>query len=288
MSAVMLAATALLWGGGALMTAWQVGTVAAPVSVAYRMAAAGALLLAWAAARRQRLVLGPRDAPWITAQGTLFFGVAFIAFYQSVRFIPSGLAALVLSTSSVIAAFLAWCAFRAPLTARIIGGSLLGVIGVALIFGHDIARAQPGTPALLPGLAWALISTVATAGGTVIGARNHRRGLPVAVTLGWGAVIGAVFASGWALATGAAFTFDPSLHYVVSLVYLAIAASCFAFMLYFELVRRIGPGGAAYALALVPVIALLLSALFEGLAIDGWIVAGTLTILAGNAIVLRP
>ncbi|HEV3174452.1 MAG TPA: hypothetical protein VGZ72_00600 [Stellaceae bacterium] len=37
--------TALLWGGGALMTALQAGVVPAPVSVAYRMTLVGGILL---------------------------------------------------------------------------------------------------------------------------------------------------------------------------------------------------------------------------------------------------
>ena len=57
-------------------------------------------------------------------------------------------------------------------------------------------------------------------------------------------------------------------------------------MLYFELVRRLGPGRAAYTLALVPLVALVLSALFEHLTLGWPVLAGAAAILAGNVLVL--
>nr|WP_308422386.1 DMT family transporter [Aliidongia dinghuensis] len=102
-----------------------------------------------------------------------------------------------------------------------------------------------------------------------------------------GAAIGAVASAGWAVLTGRPLVLDLSAHYLASLIYLAIAASCGAFMLYFELVRRLGPGRAAYTLATVPVVALVLSTLFENLQLDGRIVLGAAAVLAGNILVLR-
>ena len=58
------------------------------------------------------------------------------------------------------------------------------------------------------------------------GARNQRRGIAASVILGWGALAGAMFCAAWALATHSVFTFDPSLRYIGSLLYLAVAASC--------------------------------------------------------------
>lgn len=104
--------------------------------------------------------------------------------------------------------------------------------------------------------------------------------------LAWGAFVGAAASALWAVATGTPFAADVSLSYVTSFLYLAVAASCITFMLYFELVRRLGPGRAAYTLALVPLVALVLSALFEHLALGWPVLAGAAAILAGNVLVL--
>jgi drug/metabolite transporter (DMT)-like permease len=51
-------------------------------------------------------------------------------------------------------------------------------------------------------------------------------------------------------------------------------------------VRRIGPAGASYTLSIVPIVALLISVAFEGLAIDLPLMLGTAAIVVGNVLVL--
>ncbi|MDR6289533.1 drug/metabolite transporter (DMT)-like permease [Inquilinus ginsengisoli] len=286
MTALLFLATALLWGGGALATALQAGSVPATVSVGYRMALAGLVMLAIGAATGTRLRLARADLPWVLLQGVLFFGLAFIAFYSATRLIPSGLAALVLSLSAVFAGLLGRLFLGTALTPRLLAGLGCGVLGVAIVFGGDL-RAVAADGRTLAGLAWAAVSALATAGGTILGARNQRRGVPIPAVMGWGALTGAAAAFAWSAAAGADFAIDPSPRYLGSLAYLAIAASCVTFLMYFDLVRRIGPARTAYTLALVPVVALALSAGFEGLALGPGLLLGAAIILAGNMLVLR-
>ena len=284
MTAVLFAATALLWGGGALATALQAGVMPAPWSVALRMALAGVLLLLYGRIRHVPLGIPRRDRLYVALQGALFFALAFISFYEAARRIPSGLAALVLSTSSLFAALIGRVLLGSALAPAMLWGALCGIIGIGIIFGPGIGALGSESGA---GFAWALVSAIATGGGTVAGARNQQAGLPTVAVLGWGALIGAAVSACWALAERQPFVPDLSARYLGSLLYLAIAASCVTFMLYFELVRRLGPGRAAYTLATVPLVALVLSALFENLHLDGRIAVGAAAILLGNVLVLR-
>jgi drug/metabolite transporter (DMT)-like permease len=218
-------------------------------------------------------------------QGVLFFGVAFIAFYSATRSIPSGLAALILSMSSLFAALIARFFLGASLSLRAAAGLLCGILGLAIVFGPDLPQMLGDSRAIL-GAAWALLSAVATAAGTVIADRNQRHQVPMVAVMGWGACVGAAVAFAWSIAAGLPFRFDPSFRYVGSLGYLALFASGAAFVMYFDLVRRIGPARASYTLTVVPVIALALSALFEGLALEPRIVIGAGAIIAGNVLVL--
>jgi drug/metabolite transporter (DMT)-like permease len=286
MTGVLFAVSALLWGGGALASAMQAGLVPAPVSVSYRMAIAALVLLVWATVRRVPLGLRMSDGAWVAAQGILFFGMAFTCFYEATSRIPGGLAALVLSTAPVFATLLARVTLGAPIPPRAMIGIALGVAGVAMVFGLDLP-ASLDPRATTAGMLWAVGAALATAGGTVIGARNQRAGIPVVTTLVWGAVVGALATALWALGTGLDFRFDPSARYVASLAYLALVASVAAFLIYFHLVGKIGPGRAAYALAVVPVVALLLSALFEGLVLPPAAAGGVALVLTGNVLVLR-
>ena len=61
--------------------------------------------------------------------------------------------------------------------------------------------------------------------------------------------------------------------------------SIIAFGAYLTLLGRIGAPKAGYTMIMFPVVALVLSTLFEGLIIDGTIVIGTLFVLAGNLFV---
>ena len=77
--------------------------------------------------------------------------------------------------------------------------------------------------------------------------------------------------------------------YWIGLFYLALAASVLCFSLYFPVVRKIGPGNAAYSSVMVPIIAMALSTAFEGyrwttLAIAGGVLAvgGMLVALLGR------
>jgi drug/metabolite transporter (DMT)-like permease len=90
-----------------------------------------------------------------------------------------------------------------------------------------------------------------------------------------------------ALFNGQEFNFEWTTGYVVSLAYLTVFGSIVAFGAYLTLLGRIGAPKAGYATIMFPVVALILSALFEGLEIDATIIIGTSFVLAGNLFVLK-
>ena len=89
------------------------------------------------------------------------------------------------------------------------------------------------------------------------------------------------------LVAGHPFAFELSVGYVTSLAYLTIFGSIIAFGAYLTLLGRIGAHKAGYAMVMFPVVAVVLSMVFEGLQLDVNIVLGTLFVLAGNVYVLE-
>jgi drug/metabolite transporter (DMT)-like permease len=89
-----------------------------------------------------------------------------------------------------------------------------------------------------------------------------------------------------ALVRGIPFTFDPSPAYVLSLLYLALFGSVIAFGTYLTLIGRIGVDRAAYIGVVFPLVALLLSMMFEGLSLGVLGLAGVLLVAFGNVLVL--
>ena len=85
---------------------------------------------------------------------------------------------------------------------------------------------------------------------------------------------------------GTSIAFDPRWPYVLSLLYLSLAGTSLAFGLYLALIKRIGASRAAYSSVLFPVIALIVSTLFEHYEWSVPAVVGLAVLVAGNALAL--
>ena len=113
------------------------------------------------------------------------------------------------------------------------------------------------------------------------------RELPVVQANAWGMLYGAILTGIISLIRGHEFTFDATFTYIASLAYLAVFGSVIAFGAYLTLLGRIGAHKAGYATVMFPVVALILSVLFEGLRLDVAIVLGAALVLLGNVLVLK-
>ena len=90
-----------------------------------------------------------------------------------------------------------------------------------------------------------------------------------------------------ALVAGKPLGFEWSASYVASLLYLAVFGSVSAFAGYLTLPERIGPARAAYIGVMVPIVALVISALFEGYTWRTQTWLGIALSMTGNVIILR-
>ena len=89
-----------------------------------------------------------------------------------------------------------------------------------------------------------------------------------------------------AVIKGAPWSFETTPQYLVSLIYLAVFGSVVAFGVYLTLLGKIGPGRAGYVGVAVPVVALLLSTVFEHYQWTLPALAGAALCIAGNVLVL--
>ena len=87
--------------------------------------------------------------------------------------------------------------------------------------------------------------------------------------------------------SGKSFSFDPSFNYVASLLYLAMFGSIVAFNLYLKLLGEIGPDRAGYITLVSPVVALLISSLFENYTWSMVAILGVILLFAGNILALK-
>ena len=275
----------LIWGSTWLAITFQFGTVPPAVSVVYRFALAGLILLAWARMKGLRLRFSQSEHLWMALQGVLLFGVNYLCVYLAEAEITSGLVAVAFSLLVILNIIGARVFFGTPLKPSTMFGTALGIGGIVLVFLPELSRGTARGNATL-GIAFALCGALTASLGNIVAYRNHGRGLPVIQMNAFGMLYGALCVALFALVTRQPYVFDWSTRYLLSLAYLAVFGSILAFGAFLVLLGRIGADRAGYVTVAIPIVALLLSALFEGLRWHMSLVLGILLCVAGNVAVL--
>ncbi len=276
----------LIWGSTWLAITFQLGQVPAPVSVAYRFALASAILLAYCAVRALPMRYSLRHHAWMALQGLLLFGVNYVLVYLSEGHISSGLTAVIFSSMAFWNILGMRYFYATPLRPAALIGAALGVLGVMLVFAPELALFSNGEDGML-GLAYGLCATLSASLGNISATRNQRHGLPVVQQNAFGMLYGGLLVALFAWFTGERFVFQPTLSYGLSLLYLALFGSVLAFGAYLTLLGRIGADRAGYVSVVIPIIALLLSTVFEGFRWHPLTVLGVALCVLGNVLVSR-
>jgi drug/metabolite transporter (DMT)-like permease len=275
-----------IWSTTWIAITFQLGTVAPEMSVAYRFLLASGLLFAGCRVRRLSLRFSAREHVWLGLFGVTTFGVGYVFVYYAEQHVVSGLVAVGYSASPLLGMLGMRLFFGTPMTPRVALASLLGIGGIVLVFYPELARLQSGGDSVT-GILFTAISVLVASLGSMVAYRNQRTGVPLWQGMAWGMLYGALSALAVGFASGKALTFEWTGIYVVSLAYLALLGSIAAFASYLTLLKRIGAARAGYIGVMVPVVALLLSALYEGFRFQPLTWAGMAISVAGNVLILR-
>ena len=269
---------------------YQLAYTPPAAGVALRFALAGGLALAIAAWRGDRLRCTAAEHARIALQGVFMYSLAYLCVYHAEKHVPSGLVAVGYSASPLVNGIGAWLLWRGPLTPRFLLGGVLCVAGVAMIFAPEFAAVKAGGETLL-GALFTVGAVLLSAIGSLLASRNTAHRLPFWPTMGWGMVYSAVLSAAVLWSSGQALVLpspQAAPSWWLSLAYLSIAGSVVAFACYLTLQQRVGPGAASTVGVMTPVLALLLSALFEGFVPVALTWFGIALAVAGNVLILRP
>lgn len=275
----------LIWGSTWLVITFQYGPVPPTVSVVYRFLLASAILFGWCRYRRLPLRFTLAQHGWMALLGLLLFGINYVTVYLAETRVTSGLVATVFSLIVFLNLVGGRLFLGTPIRRATLVGALLGVSGVVLVFLPEFTETGHGDPTA--GLLLACCGAISASLGNIVAARNHRSGLPVVQMNTFGMLYGALVVAAYALITHQHFRVDGSPRYLLSLTYLGLFGSVVAFGAYLTLIARVGAGRAGYANVAIPVVALLLSAFFEGLHWSGPLMLGVALCVVGNVVVLR-
>jgi drug/metabolite transporter (DMT)-like permease len=256
------------------------------MSVAYRFLLASLLLFAWCLIRGLPLRFSARQHAWLALFGLGSFGISYVFVYYAEQHVVSGLVAVGYSASPLLGMLGMRLFFGAPMTRRVALASLLGIGGIVVVFYPELALLQSGTDTA-KGAVFTMLSVLIASLGSIVAYRNQRAGVPLWQGMAWGMLYGSLSAAALGLASGKAPSFETTPAYVLSLAYLAVLGSVAAFASYLTLLKRIGAARAGYIGVMVPIVALFLSAAFEGFRFHALTWVGIVVSVAGNVLILR-
>ena len=284
-SASLYLTTVLIWGSTWFAIKFQLGVVAPEVSLVYRFAMASIILLLFCLLTRRNLRYTPRQHGFIALQGLFLFSANYLVFYWATGLLTTGIVALLFSTIILMNIVNEALFTGKRVSPRVMLGAGIGIGGIVAIFWSEVSAVENNADTWR-GLWMCLLATYFASVGNILSLRNQKDSIPVVQTNAWGMAYGSLIMVGYALVSGGSFNYESTWSYSLSLVYLALFGSVFAFGCYLTLVGRIGADKAAYAAVLFPVIALGLSTLFEDYQwnLRAWF--GFALVLLGNYIVL--
>lgn len=276
---------ALVWGSTWLVIKDQISAVPPAWSVVWRFVLAAAAMLAFASLRGERLRLNAAEQRVAMAMGLFQFSLNFQLIYQSEHYLTSGLVAVVFALMILPNALLAWLVLGATMTRRFMAGSVIALAGIALLMLHEYRIAPPGS-GVTTGVVLVAVAILSVSIGNLLQATDTARGVPVVSLMAWGMIWGLAASGLYAAVSVGMPQIDPRPAYLLGIAYLGLVGSALTFPLYSQLIRDWGPGPAAYNGVAVPVVAMILSTLFEGYRWSALAAGGAVLAMIGLLIAL--
>ncbi len=278
--------TIAIWGSSWFVIKFQVGEVPAIQSVLYRFIIAAVLLLVVLKLTGHLKRQSFAAHRYFLVMGGFLFSSNYVLFYLATQYgLTTGLVAVAFSCLIVMNMVNGILLFKDRLKVSILVGAGIGLLGILALFGNELGALADGT-LVGRGILLSVVGTYFASLGNMASRKLQSMRVDVMNANAWGMGYGAIFLLIAALLTTERFVFSWQADYIISLGALAIIASIVGFWAYLTLLGRIGSSRAAYCTIALPVIALMLSSIFEDYTWNGVKLAGVALVVLGNLVVL--
>lgn len=284
--AVPFALAALIWGSTWYAIKYQLDAAPPIWSVTWRFVLAAAGMFVFARARGESLKMTRGGHLYALGVGASQFFANYVLVYQAELYLTSGVVAVLYALIIPVNAVLAHFLLGERITPRFLLGGMVGLAGTVLLLLHE-ARNAPMHGLVWLGLGLTAIGILTASGANVLQAMPAARRQPIAVLLAWAMLYGTLLDAALALALEGPPVLPLAPSYLGAVAYLAIVGSVVTFPLYFQLIRELGAGRAAYLNAVIPVIAMGFSTVLEGYRWDALAAAGAALAVLGTVLALR-
>ena len=278
--------TLICWSPTWYVIKFQLGYVDPLVSVFYRFFIAAIIIFIYLIYKKKNLRFSLNHHIWFLLFGIYLYSLNYIFFYLSNTYLISAFPAIVFSTIIIMNILGDSFYFKKKPSLKTLIGSTIGMIGIAIIFNDEIFSFSLSNGRHV-GLFLALLGTFLASTGNMVHQRNLNNNLASMPSIAYSMLYGSLVTLLITQIKGTELLFDYSFSYIASLAYLTIIGSIFAFIFYLKLLEKVGAGRAGYVGALMPVLALLISTVFENLEWQTDLIVGLPILIIGAVLVIN-
>ena len=278
--------TLFCWSPTWYLIKFQLGYVDPLVSVFYRFLIASFIIFIFLIIKKERLKFSINQHLWFLFFGICLYSINYIFLYLSNTYLISAFPAIVFSTLVIMNIVGEKFYFKNKPSIKTLIGASIGMIGILIIFNDEIFNFNFSEGTHI-GLFLALIGTFFASTGNMVHQRNLNNNFPSIQTIAYAMFYGSIVTLIITRFRGAELLFETSFSYISSLLYLSIFGSIFAFVSYLKLIEKVGPGRAGYVNVVMPVLALIISTIFENLEWQYDLIMGLPILIIGAVLVIN-
>ena len=278
--------TLFCWSPTWYIIKFQLGYVDPLVSVFYRFFAAAIIIFIYLLIKKKNLKFSLNHHVWFLLFGIFLYSLNYVFFYLSNTYLISAFPAIVFSTVVIMNILGETFYFKKKPSFKTLIGATIGMLGIIIIFNNEIFNFSLSNGTHI-GLFLAFLGTFCASTGNMIYQRNLNNNFPLIETIGYAMLYGSLVTLLITQIKNTQLLFEYTFSYIASLIYLSIVGSIFAFIFYLKLLERVGAGRAGYVGVVMPVLALLISTLFENLEWQTDLIVGLPILIIGAVLVIN-
>ena len=178
MNLFLYLSVAILWGSSWFAIKFQLGFVPETVSLAWRFFIASLILFLFCFIFQKNIRLTFYQIKHIAIQSIFLFSTNYFFIYLGTNYVTSGLVAILFSNVTIFVIFNGYIFFKKPIRFNVLVGSILGIIGLILIFQFELTKNIDPYP-LIKGIILILIGTYLASLGMLYSGLNQERKISV-------------------------------------------------------------------------------------------------------------
>lgn len=258
------------------------------VSVFIRFILAGFIILIYVAITKRKLIFSIRDHVYFFILGIFLYSGNYIFFYNSNVYLPSNIPATVFCLLTIFNILGEKFLFKKPITTVTLSGAILGISGILIIFFNDFISFNLNSGTTI-GLMFALLATLSASAGNLIAIYNKRNfSIPLLQNVAYAMIYGALVALLVSFIRGSEFYIPiTNFSYILGQTYLIIFGSIISFLCYIRFIENTSASTGGYIGVVMPILALIISMIFEDVKPDIYFLTGLPIALIGLLLILK-